>query len=51
MLTVSSAAVIEDMLPLAMKTEVPVAVLDGQGALVGGAPRRAVLSALVRRTE
>ena len=50
-LTVDSDAVIEDMLPLAMKTEVPVAVLDGQGALTGGVPRRTVLSALVRRTE
>ena len=50
-LTVNGAAVIEDMLPLAMKSEVPVAVLDGQGALVGGVPRRTVLSALVRRTE
>ena len=49
--TVDSAAVIEDMLPLAMKSEVPVAVLDGDGALVGGVPRRTVLSALVRRTE
>ena len=49
--TVDSAAVIEDMLPLAMKSEVPVAVLDGQGALAGGVPRRTVLSALVRRTE
>ena len=50
-LTVDSEAVIEDMLPLAMKSEVPVAVLDGQGALVGGVPRRTVLSALVRREE
>ncbi|MDE0716520.1 MAG: glycine betaine/L-proline ABC transporter ATP-binding protein, partial [Rhodospirillaceae bacterium] len=50
-LTVDGAAVIEDMLPLAMKSEVPVAVLDRQGALVGGVPRRTVLSALVRRTE
>ena len=50
-LTVNGAAVIEDMLPLAMKSEVPVAVLDGQGALAGGVPRRTVLSALVRRTE
>ena len=49
--TVSAAAVIEDMLPLAMKSEVPVAVLDGQGALIGGVPRRTVLAALVRRTE
>ncbi len=49
--TVSGAAVIEDMLPLAMKSEVPVAVLDGQGALIGGVPRRTVLAALVRRTE
>ena len=49
--TVQSTAVIEDMLPLAMKSELPVAVLDGQGVLVGGVPRRTVLSALVRRTE
>ncbi len=49
--TVDSAAVIEDMLPLSMKTEVPVAVLDGDGALAGGVPRRTVLSALVRREE
>ena len=48
--TIAGAAVVEEMLPLAMKSEVPVAVLDGQGALVGGVPRRAVLSALVRRT-
>ena len=49
--TVDSTAVIEDMLPLAMKSEVPVAVLDGDGALIGGVPRRTVLSALIRRTE
>ena len=50
-LTVDGGAVIEDMLPLAMKTEVPVAVLNGQGAVMGGVPRRTVLSALVRRVE
>ena len=50
-LTVDSEAVIEDMLPLAMKSEVPVAVLDGQGALIGGLPRRTVLSALVRQAK
>ena len=48
-LTVSSTTVIEDMLPLAMQSEVPVAVLDGNGALVGGVARSTVLSALVRR--
>jgi glycine betaine/proline transport system ATP-binding protein len=47
--TVDSETVIEDMLTLAVNSEVPVAVLDGSGALVGGVPRRTVMSALVRR--
>ena len=47
-LTVDSETVIEDMLTLAIDSDVPVAVLNGSGALVGGVPRRTVMSALVR---
>ncbi len=50
-LSVSEAETVEDMLPLAMNSELPVAVLDGQGALAGAVPRRAILSALIRKAE
>jgi len=48
-LTVDSETVLEDMLTLAVNSDVPVAVLNGAGALVGGVPRKTVMSALVRR--
>jgi glycine betaine/proline transport system ATP-binding protein len=48
-LTVDSETVLEDMLTLAVNSDVPVAVLNDAGALVGGVPRRTVMSALVRR--
>lgn len=47
--TVDSETVLEDMLTLAVNSDVPVAVLNGAGALVGGVPRKTVMSALVRR--
>jgi len=50
-LTVDSETVIEDMLTLAVNSEVPIAVLNGAGALVGGVPRRTVMSALVRAAD
>jgi hypothetical protein len=37
------------MLTLAVNSDVPVAVLNDAGVLVGGVPRRTVMSALVRR--
>jgi len=46
--SVDSETVIEDMLTLAIDSDVPVAVLNASGALVGGVPRRTVMSALVR---
>jgi len=48
-LTVDCETVIEDMLTLAVASDVPVAVLNDAGILVGGVPRRTVMSALVRR--
>jgi glycine betaine/proline transport system ATP-binding protein len=48
-LTVDSETVLEDMLTLAVNSDVPVAVLNDAGVLVGGVPRRTVMSALVRR--
>jgi len=50
-LTVDSEAVLEDMLMMSVNSEVPIAVLDGSGTLVGGVPRRTVMSALVRATD
>jgi glycine betaine/proline transport system ATP-binding protein len=50
-LTVDSETVIEDMLTLTVQSEVPIAVLDQQGGLVGGVPRRTVMSALVRAVD
>jgi len=47
-LTVDSETVIEDMLTLTVQSEIPIAVLNQQGGLVGGVPRRTVMSALVR---
>ncbi|MGI9433557.1 MAG: quaternary amine ABC transporter ATP-binding protein [Geminicoccaceae bacterium] len=50
-LTVDSETVIEDMLTLTVNSDVPIAVVDQSGGLMGGVPRRAVMSALVRADD
>lgn len=49
--TVEQNTVIEEMIHMTVATDVPPAVVDGAGRLVGAAPRKTVISSLVRPEE
>ena len=49
--TVHEKTVIEDMLRLTVNTDVPVSIKNTEGELIGGAPRRVIVEALVRPVD